>query len=270
MLATPRRPVFVVSCILALIFGLPTLRAQGPTQIRVLSFNINHGEGTDSRVDLTRITEAIREAEPDVVALQEVDRGMARTGRLDQARLLAGRLGLEHAFGGNLEIFGGEFGNAVLSRFPIAGAENHTLPSSGGGEPRGALEVTIAPERGPSFRLISTQLDHRQDDRDRLAAADRLVALADAEGAPPAVLAGDLNAAPGSGPLDVLESRWTPTSQRPLPTVPADAPRAAVDQILVAPEGRWRVVEVSVVGEPSASDHRPVLAVLELLPESTP
>jgi endonuclease/exonuclease/phosphatase family metal-dependent hydrolase len=263
-----RRLATFAAVLIPLITSTPTAEAQEPFRLRVLSLNMNSGAGVDSRVDYNRITSAIRAAEPDVIALQEVDKGMVRTGSVDQARLLAGRLEMEHAFGGNFEFLGGSFGNAVLSRFPIAGQENHPLPSPAGGEPRGALEVTIHPEGGPVFRLISTQFDHRGDDRNRLAAADRLAATADPRGGPPTILSGDLNAPPGSASVNRLMTQWTPVGDGPLPTVPAPAPRAQFDHILVTPADRWRVVEVRVLDEPEASDHRPILAVLELLPGS--
>jgi endonuclease/exonuclease/phosphatase family metal-dependent hydrolase len=233
----------------------------------VLSYNINHGEGVDARIDLNRITAVIRAAQPDLIALQEVDRGMARTGRLDQAKLLAGRLDMDHAFGENFAFLGGSFGNAVLSRYPITEQHNHPLPDPAGGEPRGALSATISmADDGPTFRVLSTQFDHRQDDRNRLAAADWLATLPDNPDALPTILAGDLNASPTSPTVQALGSRWTPASPQPLPTVPANAPRAAFDHVFVAPADRWSIVEVRVLDAPEASDHRPILLVLDWLP----
>lgn len=256
---------FVV-LLLAVLLPDRTARADDPILLRILSYNINHGEGFDSRIDLNRITEVIRSAEPDLIALQEVDQGVARSGRIDQARLLAGRLEMEHAFGGNLELFGGAFGNAILSRFPIIAHENHRLPPHSEGEPRGVLEATVRlPDDGPALRILSTQLDHRRDDRDRLAAADALNAIASS--GPPALLAADLNAGPGSPTHRRLGLRWARLGAESSPTVPAQEPTAAFDHILVTPAERWRVVEVRVLEATEASDHRPVLAVLRYLPE---
>ncbi|WP_169974359.1 endonuclease/exonuclease/phosphatase family protein [Tautonia rosea] len=243
--------------------------AEEPIRLRILTYNINHGEGIDSRIDLNRITSVIQHAQPDLVALQEVDRGMARTGRLDQARLLASRLGMEYVFGENFEFLGGSFGNAVLSRVPITEHRNHLLPSPAGGEPRGALSATLSlADDGSTFRIISTQFDHRQDDRNRLAAADWLAGLADNPDAPPAILAGDLNAIPTSPTVRRLSTRWTPASPEVMPTVPANAPRAAFDHVFVAPADRWSIVEVRVLPDSEASDHRPILIVLDWLPQT--
>lgn len=264
-------PRFWIATIIFLGFLLSALpgQAEEPIRLRILSYNINHGEGIDARIDLNRITSVIRNAEPDLVALQEVDRGMARTGRLDQAKLLAGRLGMEHAFGENFEFLGGSFGNAVLSRYPITEHRNHLLPAPAGGEPRGALHATISvSDDGPTVQLISTQFDHRQDDRNRLAAADWLATMPDSLDSPPAVLAGDLNASPTSSTVRKLGTRWTPASPEAQATVPANAPRAAFDQVFVTPADRWSIVEVRVLDAPEASDHRPILLVLDWLPQT--
>jgi len=83
----------------------------------------------------------------------------------------------------------------------------------------------------------------------------------------PTIMAGDLNAEPGSPPLAALGPGWldtTPTA--PQPSFPSDKPKIRIDFIFARPASEWRVVSAEVVNEPGASDHRPVLAVLELLP----
>ena len=99
----------------ALIIGaLSALPARAAT-IRVLTYNIHHAEGTDGKIDPNRIADVIRAENPDVVCLQEVDRNMTRTGGMDMPALLAARLGMNVAFGPNLEIQGGHYGNATLT-----------------------------------------------------------------------------------------------------------------------------------------------------------
>ena len=56
----------------------------GATRLRVLSYNIHHGEGLDGRIDLERIASVIRASEADLVALQEVDQSTERSGGVDQ------------------------------------------------------------------------------------------------------------------------------------------------------------------------------------------
>jgi endonuclease/exonuclease/phosphatase (EEP) superfamily protein YafD len=83
----------------------------------------------------------------------------------------------------------------------------------------------------------------------------------------PAILAGDLNAVPESAVLKELAMDWRRVSEAAAPTFPAQRPSRQIDYVLVRPARRWRVVDVRVVEEPLASDHRPLVATLELLPE---
>lgn len=90
-----------------------------PWRIRVLTYNIHHGEGLDGKVDLGRIAQVIQQAAPDVVALQEVDLGTERTGRVDQAAELGRLTGLHAVFGKAFDYSGGRYGAALLSRWSI-------------------------------------------------------------------------------------------------------------------------------------------------------
>ena len=65
-----------------------------PATLRVMTWNIRHGEGLDGRVDLERIAAVIRASGADLVGLQEVDRGVRRTGGVDMPAELARLTGL--------------------------------------------------------------------------------------------------------------------------------------------------------------------------------
>ncbi len=79
-----------------------------------------------------------------------------------------------------------------------------------------------------------------------------------------AILAGDLNAVAGSGPLRALSAGWKIAGEgQNLPTIPSPAPARQIDFVLMRPAAGWRVIEVRVPDEPVASDHRPFFAVLE-------
>ena len=103
---------------------------------------------------------------------------------------------------------------------------------------------------------------------DRSQAAARLAAVAAQYPEElPMLLAGDLNDVPESESLAGLFALWrSARGAEALPTFPACGPKRQLDYILYRPAGRWRVAAVRVPDEPAASDHRPVVAVLELLP----
>ena len=52
--------------------------------LRVLSYNIHHAEGIDGKLDVARIARVINDCQPDLVALQEVDKLVERTESIDQ------------------------------------------------------------------------------------------------------------------------------------------------------------------------------------------
>jgi endonuclease/exonuclease/phosphatase family metal-dependent hydrolase len=238
-----------------------------PHRLRVLSYNIHHGEGVDGRLDLERIARVMAAVKPDLIALQEVDQNATRSQSVDQPAELARLMQMHVAFGDNLPLQGGKYGNAVLSRFPIVRQQNHRLPNLDNGEQRGVLEVEIAvPGREPPLRLFATHLDHRPNHAERLASARAINELATAVSHRMDLLAGDLNDVPGSPVLEAFETIWSRTNWEPLPTIPVAEPRRQIDYVLFRPQDRWRVVETFVLDEAVASDHRPILAVLDWLP----
>ncbi len=235
-------------CPMLLLAAMP-LDAADPPRLRVLTYNIHHGEGTDGKLDLERLAKIIAAADPDLVALQEVDRTTTRTGGIDQAAELARLTGLHVAFGKSLDYAGGGYGNAILSKTPLADAETHALP--GEAEPRSALAARVHPVGLPEFTFVSTHFCHQRE-ADRVAQAREISRLF-ADVKRPVLLAGDLNARPGSPPMTEFARRWTDTRSDP----------RTIDYVLTRAGDPWRVVSSEVVDEPVASDHRPVLVVLE-------
>jgi len=242
-----------------------TVNGAEPVRLRVLSYNIHHGEGVDRKLDLERIARVIREVEPDLVALQEVDQRVKRSGSVDQPAELARLTKMQVVFGANIELQGGHYGNAVLSRLPIIRHKNHLLPNVEAGEQRGVLEVELemADER---LLLFATHLDHRRDDCERIASARAINELALTQAKQPALLAGDLNDTPDSKTLAEFALQWTSASEKSLATIPVSRPTRQIDFLLYRPQNRWKVVEIKVLDEAVASDHRPIFAVLELSP----
>ena len=132
---------------------------QGDIVLRVMTYNIHHGAGPDDRMDLEKIAAVIRREDPDVVLLQEVDRGVERSGRRDLLRELATLTGLEHtAFGKNIDHQGGDYGNGLLSRYPIRREVNSWLERAAPGERRGVLQA-IVEVRGREIAVLGTHLD---------------------------------------------------------------------------------------------------------------
>jgi len=167
--------------------------------LRVLSYNIRAGRGTDDVYDFRRIADVIIESRAGLVALQEVDVGVERSGGVDIMQILADYTGMEPFFFMNIPHQGGEYGNGILSRYPVADVVNHHLPRVGDSEQRGLMEAVID-VNGAEILFFNTHLDHRPDDAERLLGVDVILERA---GAPEhkgraVIVAGDLNDIPGS------------------------------------------------------------------------
>jgi len=229
--------------------GCTDVKIESPARVAVLTYNIYHGEDANGGSNLDAIARIIKSLEPDLVALQEVDNKTARAKGLDLTAELSRRTGMHGVFGKAMDYDGGGYGEAVLSRYPVIETKNNPLPHSAKAEPRAALEIHIELPGGMKMAFAGTHLDHQRD-------YDL-----------PIVLAGDLNAAPGSDPINLLSRQWSYAAQdNPQPTFPSVKPVRKIDYIMYKPKSRWKVVEVRVIDEKVASDHCPVFVVLELLP----
>lgn len=260
---------FTVRLFLLVLFSMPAANglAAKPLRLRVLSYNIHHAEGVDRELDVDRIAKMILAVKPDIVALQEVDQKVRRTNSVDQPAELARLTQMNVAFGPNIDLQGGHYGNAILTRFTVKEHKNYLLPNLNDGEQRGVLAAKIKTSAEPTDILVlATHFDHRPDDKERMLSAKFINHQFQNERGP-ALLMGDLNDVVGSRALNQLESIWKRTNTDPLPTVPVDQPKRQIDFILFRPADRWTVVETRVLEEAVASDHRAILSVLELQPE---
>lgn len=254
-----------ISLVAITLLSTNPIHSAEPIRLRALCYNIHHAEGIDRKLDLNRIAQVILSVDPDIVALQEVDQNVKRTGHVDQPAELAKLTMMNVVFGANIELQGGHYGNAVLSKLPISRHTNHMLPNVNHGEQRGVLiaELMIAEKKQP-LTLLATHLDHRPSDQERVQSAKTINELIKQPA--PALLMGDLNDVVGSDTLMLLDSAWQRTNRSPLPTVPVGQPRRQIDFILYQPAKRWKVIETRVLDEAVASDHRAIFSILELLP----
>lgn len=242
---------------------LPLAPASADT-LRVLTWNIHIGRGTDGVLDLERIARVILAADPHVVSLQEVDSVTRRTGGVDAPGRLADLTGLAVRYAKAMDYDGGGYGVAVLSRLPIASFRALPLPADSSHEPRTVAELRAAlPRTGLPLLFLATHLDHTADPATRRRQAERIVTLFADDSAGLTVLAGDLNDRPGTAPISTLTRRWADAGDTS-PTFPAGTPDRKIDYVLYDARWRVRVLSARVIAEPVASDHRPLLVVLEI------
>lgn len=251
--------------------------------MRVMTYNIRHGLGSDlddpdafGAVDLGRIAAVIRQVSPDIVALQEVDRLHPRSHRVDQPAALGDMLGMESCFGKNVVYEEGEYGVALLSRYPITFFTNTPLPTTDGWEVRGVLEATISVPGTGDTTVLNTHLQVGHVDTEAEAAKERgeqaaVIAGRLRELAGPVALMGDFNAQPGDPELEPfahLTDSWTAAGDGgpgfTIPAHPATSPEVRIDVIYLS--DAFRVVASTVITDHPAgyaSDHLPVVADIE-------
>jgi len=272
----------------ALLCAVVVARAELPKEIRVVSFNIAHARGTDNKYDLPRIAKVIMAEKPDIVALQEVDRKTKRSDKVDQAAELGRLTGLNAVFEPALEFDGGEYGNAVLTRFAVRSHQNLELASFKNVSPEraeqhGVVVVELGEKDGPALLFLSTQVDWRQDrdgTSERLASAKTINEYIEKRDDQLAILAGTMNAVPKNASIVELAKSWRIAGVnsdgtkfqaegigdnkklRLLKSYPAATPRYALDYVMCRPIDRWQVVEVRTLDNDALLYHLPVMAVL--------
>ena len=244
-----------------------------PTILTVMTYNVHSCIGTDGKVSPVRIAHVIASQKADIVALQELDSGLIRTGLSDQAKLIADHLNMHYHFHPSMRIEKGHYGNAILSRFPmrtVRASELPTIPGRRTIERRGALwaEVSIG---DLTVQVITTHFGlNRQE---RLAQAETLLSsewLQHRLCLPPLVLCGDFNTVSFSRVYSWLTRALNDTRENSKfrmahSTYPSRFPFLRLDYIFVSPD--VVVKECTVCIDPLtrvASDHLPLTATLEL------
>ena len=265
-------PLLLATCLTS----CASVAATDPSRpIRVMVYNIHAGKDAGGVDNLERVAELVGQSGADIVLLQEVDRGTRRSAGVDQVAELRRLTGFHGAFGRTLDYQGGEYGIAILSRWPILSDSMIPLPvtppqerAGGSYEPRGALHARIAlPGAREPVHVVNTHLDPSRDPhyrRQEIAGVLRAVAHIAGE---VTFLGGDLNATPddsaiasiaGSG----LRDAWVACNGAgPGLTYPAAAPVKRIDYLWLPSRA---ACSSAAVLSTETSDHRPLLVTLAL------
>lgn len=251
------------------ITGCATASRSDGSVITVLVYNIHAGKDAKGVDNLARVAQIVKETRADVVLLQEVDKGTTRSGKVDQVASLTALTGYHGSFGKTLDYQGGEYGIAILSRWPILADSLIHLPvtppqlrSGASYEPRGALRVTIdAP--GGALRVINTHIDASGDDTYRIQEAPSVISIGDAfrDSAGTTLIGGDLNSEPQSRVIGLFapagwRDAFNECGEGTGLSYPANVPVKRIDYLMMTGTTHCRKARVLVT---EASDHRPVL-----------
>ena len=232
-----------------------------------MTYNVHRCVGLDGRMDVRRIAAVIAESQPDIVALQELDVGRARTQGVDQAHAIAEQLGMAFHFHAALKVEEELYGDALLTVYPerlVQAGPLPGLPTLPRLEPRGALWAAIDID-GVEVQVVNTHLGLLA--REQGFQADALMGpgwLGSRQDLSRCILLGDFNATSGSSPLRRFTARLRDaqalTPGRSLPTFPSLFPMLRIDHAFVGEA--IEVVRVDVPASPlarTASDHLPLV-----------
>lgn len=227
--------------------------------LTVLSYNVHHCVGMDDRIDSERIARVILETNPDLVAIQEVDRNTGRADGADQMAQLAELTCMSAAFSRSIDYDGGEYGNVILTPHEILGTATIQLP---GREPRSAIRAEVLVPDVGEVSFIATHLTLIRDRQwDSIPLLNKL-----ADGAPqgnPVILGGDFNTNPESATIGMLLESWNQAGKgETFKSYPSETPIEQIDYVFVRPKGSVSFQNTNVIPETIASDHRPFLSTV--------
>lgn len=256
--------LILITLILTSVACSSTKNREQPRTIKVMSYNIHYGLGMDKKYDIERIARAINNQAPDIVGLQEIsDSTMAaRLGELT---------GMHYVFGPSKESMK-KYGDAILSKHPFKWVGNLSIPSASSSRYQAmVVDVDLSDiyGKGSVVRFINTHFDYLEtigSEESRLAAIEVIEKGFVSTTKLPVILTADLNAKPESPTLKKIEKYgWANENLgKSLNTYIADNPTEQIDYVLFRPKERWIVDTVRVINEPIASDHFPIVMILEL------
>ncbi len=241
--------------------------------LRIMTYNVHGCVGMDGRLSPRRIARVISQYEPDVVALQELDVGRARSGGHDQAMMIADNLNMDHHFHAAMQVAEERFGDAILSTYPMRLIKKEKFLKEtrfSALEPRGALWVEID-FHGTFVQIINTHLGLHH--KERQLHAEELLGedwLKHSQCKNPVILCGDFNALPGSKVLNVLRGSLVSAEEkagrkRHRSTWFGRFPFACVDYVFVRPDFEVTSIEIGDTHLARvASDHRPLITEIKI------
>jgi len=250
--------------------ALEDVRPAKHQRLRLLTYNIHGGIGIDGRYDLERIAAVLGEEAPDIVALQELECGVARSRFHNQAVEIGERLGMSSTFCATRAAGQGRAGLAILSRYHALGTQHYDLTYKTRREPRSCLRVDLQMELGTQLHVFNCHLGLAT--QERLFQRRRMLSdaiLLSEELHHPVVIMGDFNDKPVSVVHGELRRHFvdafTAAGREDATTFQFGLLRLRLDHIYVSSAVRVLDCRVRRSGHARvASDHRPLFACVEI------
>lgn len=234
-------------------------------KIRILSYNIKHGQTASGKIELKRIAEVINNVRPDVVAIQEVDSVTHRSGYINETAKLAKLTGLVGYFGKYRSHYqGGEFGDAILSKYPLVNFKVIRANTSLDDVPRAYLFAKLKVNKNYPIYFCDVHLSHLIDKQTTIQAKELVNYWKKVLHKKPLIIAGDFNATPNSNAMQVLFKYFNVSNPAFKPTFSATNTIDKIDYILYPKNTNWKVIKFKRICKENASDHCAILSVLRI------
>lgn len=261
------------------------LDSEKAPQLKIANYNIAGGLRNHT-VDLNKVAKAINALNPDIITLEEVDQNTTRSDGLDQAKELAKLTKMYFSYGAATQMHGGNYGNAILSKYPIEKTKVFKLPS-GDYEQRALMlsKITI-PGFDSSVYIYNTHFDWHEEDEVRMSQARFINSIVfddldlDKEFPNLAtgifILAGDFNSTKNDRVIKELNKYWNlvEVEGKDTRTWPAGNPGLDLDHIFTGKGQKWKIEKLTIPNNgneelnikwQTTSDHIPVMATLKLI-----
>lgn len=230
-----------------------------------MTYNIQSGRDLARNLNIGHAASVIRSVQPDFVVLNEVRSHTQDVGDVNQAWELGRLTGYYPVFGRSIDVSGGEYGNALLTRLPLIESEVVHIPDpvresdKAWYEHRSVLRGVLEAD-GRRITVLGSHFGLTPEEA--RSAVDTVLSLVERAGTP-LILMGDFNLRPDDVLLRPLMDLLIDTAQgcESPKTFPSDQPREKIDYIFVSKDVKVLSLESQ---NTQMSDHRPLIARLAL------
>lgn len=256
-------PILIILNLLCWFFFL-SAKSIPPIELKIMTYNVRHGTSFYKEPNIKQQAEIIKKISPNFVGLQEIDKGCLRSGKIDQTKLFSELTGLDGTFGSFMDYDSGKYGMAILSNLKIDKTFELELPD--GAEPRIALIQVVSINEHAKVAFVNVHFDWTDEYLRYLQAKVLIYKLNNLD--IPAIIIGDFNTVPFSEVYYLFKNHDFNFTRKTgnVYTYSAKHPLEEIDHIVYRDSKNIKITfgDVVVLNEPSASDHRPVVATIKI------
>ncbi|MCT4602331.1 MAG: endonuclease/exonuclease/phosphatase family protein [Marinifilum sp.] len=239
------------------------------SQLKIISYNIKHGEGMDQILDLSRSAEIIKAQAPNLCGLQEIDDFCLRSDSVGQTDYLAQKTNMAGTFGKFMNLEGGEYGMATLVANPLVSTKLLQLPD-GIYEPRSSIIHEVEVTKACTIIFVNVHFDwieSNEGESSRLNQAKALIQYLDTIDKA-IIICGDFNCTPTSPTMQYFNERGFELMNKGEDNLSFQGPgKAELDHVIYRSNSKVKIKgkNIMLLHEPVVSDHRPLVANVELI-----